>query len=63
MVRVADGVRFLTLAQQASDTRAFFDEHPIPQNAKTLTQILEKQGIAVGLRERATPDLADLFSA
>ncbi|MDP9331053.1 MAG: M1 family metallopeptidase [Actinomycetota bacterium] len=61
--RIAEGVRYLTAPGSAEDAAAFFAEHPIPQSAKTLEQILERQRIASELRKRATPDLEAFFAA
>jgi len=40
----------------------FFAEHGIPQAAKTLEQVLERQRVNVALRARATGPLEDEFS-
>ena len=45
-----------------ADAAAFFEDHPIPQSAKTLEQILERQRVLAALRERAEPDLAAHFA-
>ncbi len=47
---------------QVDEAAAFFAEHPIPQSAKMLEQMLERQRVAAALRERATPDLEAYFS-
>ena len=57
-----EGVRYLTLPEQVDEAQAFFAEHPIPQSAKMLEQMLERQRVAAALRERATPDLEAHFS-
>ena len=49
-------------ARAGAEAEAFFAEHPIPQSAKMLEQMLERQRVAAALRERATPDLAAYFS-
>ena len=59
---MAEGVRYLTLPEQVAEAEAFFAEHPIPQSAKMLEQMLERQRVAAALRERATPDLEAHFS-
>ena len=59
---MAEGVRYLTLPEQVTEAEAFFAEHPIPQSAKMLEQMLERQRVAAALRERATPDLEAYFS-
>ena len=61
-IRMVEGVRYLTTPEQVSDAEAFFEEHPIPQSAKMLEQMLERQRVAAALRERATPDLEAYFS-
>ncbi|MGH2540015.1 MAG: M1 family metallopeptidase [Actinomycetota bacterium] len=61
-VRMAEGVRYLTLPEQVAEAEAFFAEHPIPQSVKMLEQVLERQRVAAALRERATPDLEHYFS-
>ena len=62
-IRMADGVRSLSRPDQVVEAEAFFAEHPIPQSAKMLEQMLERQRIAAALRERATPDLEAYFSS
>ena len=62
-IRMAEGVRYLTLPEQVDEAQAFFAEHPIPQSAKMLEQMLERQRVAAALRHRATPDLEAHFSA
>jgi puromycin-sensitive aminopeptidase len=61
LVYCADGVRYLTTREQVEDTAAFFAAHPIPQAARQLTQLLERQRVVAGLRERATPELERRF--
>jgi puromycin-sensitive aminopeptidase len=62
-IRMVDGVRFLSRTGEVADAAAFFESHPIPQSAKNLQQMLERQRVASALRERATPDLESTFSA
>ena len=57
IIRMIDQVQTLTRPEQAADTAAFFAEHPIPQSAQTLVQVLERQRVNVALRDRATNDL------
>jgi puromycin-sensitive aminopeptidase len=59
IVRMIDSVRVLTDETVAADVQAFFAEHPIPQAAKTLDQVLERQRVNVALRARE----ADRFPA
>jgi puromycin-sensitive aminopeptidase len=63
LVYAADGVRFLTDPDQVEDAAAFFAEHPIPQSALQLQQILERQRVNEAFRTRATPELLAAFSA
>jgi puromycin-sensitive aminopeptidase len=63
IVRMVEGVRYLTKSGDDDDAAAFFDSHPIPQSTKNLEQLLERQRGAVALRKRATPDLETLFGA
>jgi hypothetical protein len=37
--------------------QSFFSEHPIPQAAKTLDQVLERQRVNAALREREEANL------
>ena len=60
-IRMAEGVRFLTTPEQVAEAEAFFGEHPIPQSAKMLEQMLERQRVAAALRVRATPEPAGLL--
>ncbi len=52
IVRMVDPVKLLNLPEQEADVQAFFGEHGIPQAAKTLDQILERQRVNVALRSR-----------
>ncbi len=62
IVRMVDTVKTLTKPEEQADVAAFFAEHPIPQAAKTLDQVLERQRVNVALRERAGARLAALFA-
>ena len=44
------------------DVQGFFSEHPIPQAAKTLEQLLERQRVNAELREREAQRLAAALS-
>ena len=57
IIRMVDQIQTLTAPEQAADTSAFFAEHPIPQSAQILVQVLERQNINVALRARATSTL------
>jgi puromycin-sensitive aminopeptidase len=61
IIRMVDTVRTLTEPEQQADVAGFFAEHPIPQSAKTLEQVLERQKVNVALHERAGADLAEVF--
>ncbi len=63
IIRMADGVRYLTLPEQAVDAQAFFAANPIPQAAKGVEQLLERQRVAVALHARAEADLTSYFGA
>jgi puromycin-sensitive aminopeptidase len=63
IVRMVDTVRYLCRPEQQTDVAAFFREHEIPQAAKTLEQVLERQLVNVALREREAPVLAATFAA
>jgi puromycin-sensitive aminopeptidase len=63
IVRMVEGVRYLTKAGDVEDAAAFFESHPIPQSVKTLEQMLERQRYGAALRERATPELLAKFQA
>lgn len=52
IVRMIDPVKLLNTADSETDVQAFFAEHPIPQAAKTLDQILERQRVNVAVRRR-----------
>jgi puromycin-sensitive aminopeptidase len=62
VVFAADGVRYLATPELVDDAAAFFADHPIPQSALQLEQILERQRINATLRRRAVPDLQAFFS-
>ena len=63
IVRMVDPVKTLTRPEQQADVAGFFAEHDIPQAAKTLQQVLERQRVNVSLRQRAAPTLAARFGA
>jgi puromycin-sensitive aminopeptidase len=62
IIRMVEGVRFLTRPEQVEEARDFFASHPVPQSGKGLEQMLERQRVMAALRERATPDLTARFS-
>ncbi|HTH06930.1 MAG TPA: ERAP1-like C-terminal domain-containing protein, partial [Ilumatobacteraceae bacterium] len=59
IVRMIDSVKNLTSPPVVADVQGFFVEHPIPQGAKTLEQILERQRLNAALRERESERLTD----
>jgi puromycin-sensitive aminopeptidase len=61
MIRVVEPVPRLTRPQEQADVAAFLAEHPLPQAAKRVEQVLERQGVNVLLREREEPALASAF--
>ena len=52
IVRMIDPVKMLNRGTVVADVQSFFSEHPIPQAAKTLDQVLERQRVNAALRER-----------
>ena len=58
IVRMVDGVKLLNRPEQEADVQGFFAEHDIPQSAKTLQQVLERQRVNVALRAREEARLA-----
>jgi puromycin-sensitive aminopeptidase len=57
-VRMVDPVKLLTSPSVVADVQSFFSEHPIPQAEKTLAQVLERQRVNAGLREREADRLS-----
>jgi puromycin-sensitive aminopeptidase len=62
MVRMVDTVRQLDLPADVVDVAAFFAEHPIPQGAKTLEQVLERQRVNADVRARNEAPLRAAFA-
>jgi puromycin-sensitive aminopeptidase len=58
IVRMVDPVKLLTDPPVVADVQGFFAEHPIPQAAKTLDQILERQRVNAAANVRERPRLA-----
>ena len=52
IVRMIDPVKLMVRREHQTDVAAFFSEHPIPQSAKTLQQVLERHEINTRLQER-----------
>ena len=61
IVRMVDSVKTLTREEEQADVAAFFGEHAIPQGAKTLAQVLERQQVNVTLHQRASEILNTTF--
>jgi len=59
IVRMIDPVRLLTKPDVVADVQGFFSEHPIPQSAKTLEQVLERQRVNAALRSRESARLGE----
>ena len=63
IVRMVDPVKLLTKDDSVADVQGFFAEHPIPQGAKTLDQVLERQRVNAALRTREADRLATALGA
>ncbi|MFV0306143.1 MAG: ERAP1-like C-terminal domain-containing protein, partial [Desertimonas sp.] len=63
IVRMVSTVRLLNTPEVAADVQSFFAEHPIPQAAKTLEQVLERQRVNTALRVREQRRLAESLTA
>ncbi|MDP9463658.1 MAG: M1 family metallopeptidase, partial [Actinomycetota bacterium] len=59
IVRMVSSITTLTTPHLVADVQGFFAEHPIPQSAKTLEQLLERQQINADLRAREAEPLAE----
>lgn len=55
IIRMVQPVATLNTPEKGAEVGAFFAEHPIPQSAKTLDQVLERQRVNIALREREQP--------
>jgi hypothetical protein len=58
IVRMVDSVKMLTGEAVVADVQAFFGEHPIPQAAQTLEQVLERQRVNAAMQTREGARLA-----
>jgi puromycin-sensitive aminopeptidase len=58
IVRMVSSITTLTTPHLVADVQGFFSEHPIPQAAKTLEQLLERQRVNANLRAREAEPLA-----
>ncbi len=63
IVRMIDPVKLLTEPAVVADVQSFFSEHPIPQAAKTLDQVLERQRTNAALAEREAERLGEALQA
>jgi puromycin-sensitive aminopeptidase len=63
VVFVVDALPYLATPELVDEASAFFLEHPIPQSALQLQQLLERQRVNADLRRRAVPELQSFFSA
>ena len=59
IVRMVDAVKLLNRPEIVADVQTFFAEHPIPQGAKTLQQVLERQRVNAVVRTREAPRLVE----
>jgi puromycin-sensitive aminopeptidase len=60
IIRMASTVSTLNTPELLVDVRSFFAEHPLPQSAKTLEQVLERHGVNVSLRSREAASMSAL---
>ncbi len=58
IIRMVEGIRMLMRPEQASEVSAFFSERGVPQAAKTLQQLIERQQINTTFRERESGPLS-----
>jgi puromycin-sensitive aminopeptidase len=63
IVRLLEGVRSLHDPAVADDVFAFFDDHVVPQGARTLAQHLERLRVNVALREREATAFSEALLA
>ncbi len=63
IVRMVGSITMLTTPHLVADVQGFFAEHPIPQAAKTLEQLLERQRVNADLRAREAEPLAAALAA
>jgi puromycin-sensitive aminopeptidase len=62
IVRMIGSVRTLTEPSVVADVQAFFGEHGIPQAAKTLEQVLERQRVNAAVRAREADRLGQALT-
>jgi puromycin-sensitive aminopeptidase len=61
IVRMLEGVRALSLPDQAESVRSFFADHTVPQGERILAQHLERLEVNVAFREREAGALGDVL--
>jgi puromycin-sensitive aminopeptidase len=63
VIHLAVGARTLTDPELVAEIQAFFAEHDIPQNHRSLVQAMERQRVMAAMRERSSGELAARFSS
>jgi puromycin-sensitive aminopeptidase len=63
IIRMVGSITTLPTPELVADVQSFFSEHPIPQAAKTLEQLLERQRVNAELRAREAERLAAALAA
>jgi len=63
VLHLAVGARTLTDPELVAEVQAFFTEHDIPQNHRSLVQAMERQRVMAAMRERSNGELAARFSS
>ena len=58
IIRMVSSVNTLNTEPMLADVQAFFAEHPLPQSAKTLEQVLERHAVNVALRRRESATMS-----
>ncbi len=61
IVRMLEGIASHTHPGDAEAAAAFFESHPVPQGAKTLEQLLERQRVGSALRARESQNLTNFL--
>ena len=62
VIHLAHGARITTDPELVPEVQAFFAEHDIPQNHRSLLQAMERQRMMTALRERVSGELAARFT-
>jgi aminopeptidase N len=63
LVFMVEGVRVFSTQEQRDDVLAFFEAHPLERGQKMLVHALERQSVAVALREREAGKLSAASAA